>query len=106
MSRTTARAITTRRTTTAATTTRTTRSYGHGSWYNPNTGGYGSRSVYYGPYGGYSYNQGYNPKTGRCGYVETAWDGDEWASSGGTLQPAHRHLDARPTATTAKTPTR
>ena len=48
---------------------------------------------YYGPYGGYSYNQGYNPKTGRSSYVETAWDGDEWASSGGKLQPAHRHLD-------------
>ena len=62
-------------------------SYGHGSWYNPNTGGYGSRSVYYGPYGGYSYNQGYNPKTGRSSYVETAWDGDEWASSGGTYNP-------------------
>ncbi len=61
--------------------------YGHGSWYNPNTGGYGSRSVYYGPYGGYSYNQGYNPKTGRSSYVETAWDGDEWASSGGTYNP-------------------
>ena len=62
-------------------------SYGHGSWYNPNTGGYGSRSVYYGPYGGYTYNQGYNPKTGRSSYVETAWDGDEWASSGGTYNP-------------------
>ena len=63
------------------------RSYGHGSWYNPNTGGYGSRSVYYGPYGGYSYSQGYNPTTGRYGAVETAWDGDEWASSGGTYNP-------------------
>ena len=62
-------------------------SYGHGSWYNPNTGGYGSRSVHYGPYGGYSYNQGYNPKTGRHSYVETGWDGDEWASSGGTYNP-------------------
>ncbi len=62
-------------------------SYGHGSWYNPNTGGFGSRSAWYGPYGGYSYNQGYNPKTGRSGYVETAWDGDEWASSGGTYNP-------------------
>jgi hypothetical protein len=62
-------------------------SYGHGSWYNPNTGGFGSRSVWYGPYGGYSYNQGYNPKTGRAGYVETAWDGDEWASAGGTYNP-------------------
>ena len=38
-------------------------SYGHGSWYNPNTGGFGSRSVWYGPYGGYTYNQGYDPKT-------------------------------------------
>jgi len=62
-------------------------SYGHGSWYNPNTGGFGSRSVWYGPYGGYTYNQGYNPKTGRAGYVETAWDGDEWASSGATYNP-------------------
>jgi hypothetical protein len=62
-------------------------SYGHGSWYNPNTGGFGSRSVYYGPYGGYTYNQGYNPKTGRSSYLETAWDGDEWASSGGTYNP-------------------
>ncbi len=62
-------------------------SYGHGSWYNPNTGGFGSRSVWYGPYGGYSYNQGYNPKTGRASYLETAWDGDEWASSGGTYNP-------------------
>ncbi len=59
-------------------------SYGHGSWYNPATGGYGSRSVWYGPYGGYSYTQGYNPATGRYGYVETAWDGDEWASHGQT----------------------
>ncbi len=62
-------------------------SYGHGSWYNPNTGGFGSRSVYYGPYGGYTYNQGYNPRTGRSSYLETAWDGDEWASSGGTYNP-------------------
>lgn len=62
-------------------------SYGHGSWYNPNTGRYGSRSVWYGPYGGYSYSEGYNPNTGRYGYVETAWDGDEWASSGETYNP-------------------
>jgi hypothetical protein len=62
-------------------------SYGHGSWYNPNTGGFGSRSVWYGPYGGYSYNQGYNPRTGRASYLETAWDGNEWASSGGTYNP-------------------
>jgi hypothetical protein len=62
-------------------------SYGHGSWYNPATGGYGSRSVWYGPYGGYSYTQGYNPTTGRYGYVETAWDGDEWASRGETFNP-------------------
>jgi hypothetical protein len=62
-------------------------SYGHGSWYNPATGGYGSRSVWYGPYGGYSYSQGYNPSTGRHGYVETAWDGDEWASHGETYNP-------------------
>ena len=62
-------------------------SYGHGSWYNPATGGYGSRSVWYGPYGGYSYSQGYNPKSGRYGYVETAWDGDEWGSFGETYNP-------------------
>ncbi len=62
-------------------------SYGYGSWYNPATGGYGSRSVWYGPYGGYSYNQGYNPTTARYGYVETAWDGDEWASYGETYNP-------------------
>jgi hypothetical protein len=62
-------------------------SYGYGSWYNPATGGYGSRSVWYGPYGGYSYNQGYNSQTGRYGYVETAWDGDEWASYGETYNP-------------------
>ena len=62
-------------------------SYGHGSWYNPATGGYGSRSVWYGPYGGYSYTQGYNPKSGRYGYVETGWDGDEWASFGETYNP-------------------
>lgn len=62
-------------------------SYGHGSWYNPVTGGYGSRSVWYGPYGGYSYTQGYNPRTGRYGYLETAWDGDEWASHGETFNP-------------------
>jgi hypothetical protein len=62
-------------------------SYGHGSWYNPVTGGYGSRSVWYGPYGGYSYTQGYNPRTGRYGYVETAWDGDDWMSSGQKYNP-------------------
>jgi hypothetical protein len=62
-------------------------SYGHGSWYNPATGGYGSRSVWYGPYGGYSYTRGYNPRIGRYGYVETAWDGDEWMSFGETYNP-------------------
>jgi hypothetical protein len=61
--------------------------YGHGSWYNPTTGRYGSRSVWAGPYGGYSYNQAYNPRTGRYGYVETAWDGNEWASYGETYNP-------------------
>lgn len=61
--------------------------YGHGTWYNPNRGGYGSRSVAYGPYGGYSYTSGYNPGTGRYGYVETAWDSDEWASYGETFNP-------------------
>ena len=61
--------------------------YGYGSWYNPATGGYGSRSAWYGPYGGYTYNQGYNPSTGRYGAVETAWDGDEWASYGETYNP-------------------
>ncbi|MGH8863033.1 MAG: hypothetical protein ACREVZ_00050 [Burkholderiales bacterium] len=61
--------------------------YGHGSYYNPVTGGYGSRSVWYGPYGGYSYTNGYNPRTGRYGYVETAWDGNEWASHGETYNP-------------------
>jgi hypothetical protein len=62
-------------------------SYGYGTWYNPATGGYGSRSVYYGPYGGYSYNQAYNPNTGRYGYMETAWNGREWASHGETYNP-------------------
>ncbi|MFH1981662.1 MAG: hypothetical protein ABIL58_07455, partial [Pseudomonadota bacterium] len=62
-------------------------SYGHGSWYNPATGGYGSRSVWYGPYGGYSYTQGYNPATGGYGFVETVWDGNEWGSYGQTTNP-------------------
>ena len=57
-------------------------SYGYGSWYNPVTGGFGSRSVWYGPYGGYSYTQGYNPRTGRYGISESAWDGSGWAQSG------------------------
>jgi len=61
--------------------------YGHGNYYNPVTGGYGSRSVWYGPYGGYSYTQGYNPTTGRYSYVETGWDGDEWGSYGETYNP-------------------
>lgn len=61
--------------------------YGHGSYYNPATGGYASRSVWVGPYGGYSYNQAYNPRTGRYGTMETAWDGDEWASHGETWNP-------------------
>jgi len=62
-------------------------SYGYGRWYNPATGGFGSRSVWYGPYGGYAYTQGYNPRTGRYGYVESAWDSDEWASHGETYNP-------------------
>ncbi len=61
--------------------------YGHGTAYNPATGAFASRSVWYGPYGGYSYTRGYNPRTGRYGYVETAWDGDEWASHGETYNP-------------------
>ena len=43
--------------------------------------------MYYGPYGGYSYNTGYNPNTGRYGYRETAWDGDDWASYGESYNP-------------------
>ena len=62
-------------------------SYGHGSWYNPVTGGFGSRSVWYGPYGGYSYTQGYNPRTGRYGFNETAWNGNGWASYGEKYNP-------------------
>jgi hypothetical protein len=62
-------------------------SYGHGTWYNPVTGGYGSRSVWYGPYGGYSYTQGYNPRTGRYGYAETAWDNDDWFSRSEKYNP-------------------
>jgi hypothetical protein len=62
-------------------------SYGHGNFYNPNTGRYTTRSVWQGPYGGYSYNQFSNPNTGRYGFVETAWDGDEWASYGESYNP-------------------
>ncbi len=62
-------------------------SYGHGYWYNPVSGGYGSRSVWYGPYGGYSYSQGYNPRTGRYGYVETAWNGEDWKSNSEKYNP-------------------
>ena len=63
------------------------RSYGHGSYYNVRTGTYANRSVWAGPYGGYSYNQHRNARTGRYGYVETAWDNDEWASYGETYHP-------------------
>jgi hypothetical protein len=62
-------------------------SYGHGNYYNPNTGRYTTRSVWQGPYGGYSYNQFSNPNTGRYGFVETAWDSDEWASYGESYNP-------------------
>ena len=62
-------------------------SYGHGSWYNPVTGGFGSRSVWYGPYGGYSYTQGYNPRTGRYGFSEAAWNGNGWAQYGEKYNP-------------------
>jgi hypothetical protein len=65
-------------------------SYGHGNFYNPNTGRYTTRSVWAGPYGGYSYNQFTNPNTGRYGFVETAWDGDEWASYGESYNPRTR----------------
>lgn len=65
-------------------------SYGHGNFYNPNTGRYTTRSVWQGPYGGYSYNQFSNPNTGRYGFVETAWDGDEWASYGESYNPRTR----------------
>ncbi len=62
-------------------------SYGHGSWYNPVTGGFGSRSVWYGPYGGYSYTRGYNPRTGRYGFSEAAWNGNGWAQYGEKFNP-------------------
>ena len=105
-SRTTAPAGTTRRTTTAVTTTRTTGSYGHGSWYNPNTGGYGSRSVYYGPYGGYTLQPGLQPEDRPLRATSrppgTATSGRARAAPT-TRAPASR---PRPTATTAKTPTR
>jgi hypothetical protein len=65
-------------------------SYGHGNFYNPNTGRYTTRSVWQGPYGGHSYNQFSNPNTGRYGHVETAWDGDEWASYGESYNPRTR----------------
>lgn len=66
------------------------RSYGYGSYYNARTGTYANRSVWAGPYGGYSYNQHRNPRSGRYGYVETAWDNDEWASYGETYNPRTR----------------
>jgi hypothetical protein len=62
-------------------------SYGYGSYYNPNTGRYTTRSARYGPYGGYSYNRFSNTETGRYGYVETAWDHDEWAGYGESYNP-------------------
>jgi hypothetical protein len=65
-------------------------SYGHGNFYNPNTGRYTTRSVWQGPYGGYSYNQFSNPNTSRYGHVETAWDFDEWASYGESYNPRTR----------------
>jgi hypothetical protein len=54
--------------------------YGHGSYYNPNTGAYGSRSSWSGPFGGYSYADAYNPNTNRYGYREVAWNDDGWNS--------------------------
>ncbi len=63
------------------------RSYGYGSYYNARTGTYANRSVWAGPYGGYSYNQHNNSRTGRYGYVETAWNSNEWASYGETYNP-------------------
>ena len=63
------------------------RSYGYGSYYNAQTGTYANRSVWAGPYGGYSYNQHSNARTGRYGYVETAWNSNEWASYGETYNP-------------------
>ena len=62
-------------------------SYGYGSYYNPNTGRYTTRSARYGPYGGYSYNRFSNTETGRNGYVETAWDNDQWAGYGESYNP-------------------
>ena len=79
-------------------------SYGHGYWYSPMTGAYGSRSVWYGPYGGYSYSQGYNPNTGRYGYVETGWDGDTGRATARSTtrapaSPAKRRAATTPTTT-------
>jgi hypothetical protein len=65
-------------------------SYGHGNYYNPHTGRYTTRTVWQGPYGGYSYNQYSNANTGRYGFVETAWDGDEWGSYGESYNPRTR----------------
>ena len=57
--------------------------YGYAAWYNPVTGGYGSRAVAYGPHGGYGRSAYYNPRTGTYARGGSAWGpgGYAWGAS-------------------------
>ncbi|MEL7447711.1 MAG: hypothetical protein AAFN78_00800 [Pseudomonadota bacterium] len=63
------------------------RSYGYGSWYDPDTGRYGERLVGYGPYGAAAGTAVYNPETGVYARGQAVWDSDEYAGRGYAYNP-------------------
>jgi hypothetical protein len=77
-------------------------SYGHGSWYNPTTGRYGSRSVWYGPYGGYSFTRATTREPGATATLKQAGTATSGRASGKPTTRA-RASAPRPSVTTTKT---
>jgi hypothetical protein len=61
--------------------------YGHGSWYNPETGRFGEAIVAYGPYGNAGSWSVYNPETGVYARGEAVWDDDELRGRGHAFNP-------------------
>lgn len=71
------------------------RTYGHGSWYDPDSGRYGEATVGYGPWGAAGNAAVYNPATGAYARGQAVWDNDEFAGRGYAYNPSTNTSIAR-----------
>ena len=69
-------------------------SYGSASYYNTQTGTYGTVNRAYGPYAGWGSASAYNPNTGTYAAAEAVWDSDEFlAVANGYNAQSGRYFD-------------